>query len=146
MVSAFGRPAAGVDAVKLAGFGFPVDGEEVAADAVGHGLSHAEDGVGGDARVNGGAAASQDTGAGLRGLHVAGGHDAVRRDDHGVAVVAILGTRGDENASQSEKSDEGAADGWAHGAPGKLKWHSLSESREEKHTLLRGAIGFPLGN
>ena len=49
----FGRPAAGVEAVELLGLGVPDDGEQVAADAARHRLDHAEDGVGGDGRVDG---------------------------------------------------------------------------------------------
>jgi hypothetical protein len=56
MVRRSGRPAAGIEAVELAGLGFPIDGEEVAAEAVGVGLGDLEDGVGGNGCVDGGAA------------------------------------------------------------------------------------------
>ena len=62
-----GCPAARVESGQSAAFGLPDDGEQVAADAAGHGFHHAEYGVDGDGGVNGVAAGFEDLDAGLGG-------------------------------------------------------------------------------
>src|SRR5580700_6450713 len=68
----FGRPAAGIQAIELAGFRIVVDGKEIAADSVHHGLNNAEYGIGGNACVDGGTALLKHTRTGLRSLDLAG--------------------------------------------------------------------------
>jgi hypothetical protein len=92
---ALGSPAAGVQSVQLAGLRVPVDGKQVAADAIHHRLGNAKDRVRGDAGIDGGTALFKDAGAGLRCLHIAGGHDAVGCNHHGAAIGAVFcGSRG----------------------------------------------------
>ena len=93
-------PAAGVESVELAGFCFPVNREQIAADAVHHGLGDAEDRVGRDGGVYGGASLGQDLRAGDRSLHVTGGDDAVAGQDHGTGVGAVLGEGGDRGEEE----------------------------------------------
>ncbi len=87
---AAGSPSAGVEAVELTGFGVPVNGEEIAAHAVHHGLGHAECCIRGDCRIYGGTSALQNLRACYRSLHMAGGYDAVAGDDHGAGGGAVL--------------------------------------------------------
>src|ERR1700761_2800061 len=86
----FRSPTTGVESVELACLRVPVDGEQVATDAVHHRFGHAENRVRRNAGVDGGSALLQDACAGLGGLHVAGGHDAVGRNHHGAAVGAVF--------------------------------------------------------
>ena len=79
MVSAFRRPAAGIDGGQFARLGIPVNGEKIAADAVAFRFHYAERGVGRDGRIHGGAAARQHLRSGLRREGLAGGYDAARR-------------------------------------------------------------------
>ena len=118
MVSSFGRPAAGVEAVELVGLCVPVDGEEIAAHAVHHGFGHAQHRVGRDARIDGRTAALEDARAGLRCLDIAGGHNAVWRDHHAAAVVALLrdGDRQEQDA-EDEQRGQGIAHKGSHESP-----------------------------
>ena len=87
-----GSPAAGVEAVDLAGFRLVDDGEEVATHAVDVGLDDAHDGIGRDGGVDGVAAFFEDVRAGLRGEKLRSRDDAELRDDHG---AALSGNRGE---------------------------------------------------
>ena len=89
-----GRPAAGIDGRELAGFGLPINGEQVSAEPAALRLDDAQRGVGGDGRVHRGTAAGQHLGARLRGERLAGGHDAAIGDHHGPGLGSILGVRG----------------------------------------------------
>jgi hypothetical protein len=89
------RPSAGVQAVKFAGLGVPIEKEEIAADTVHHWFSHTEDGVRGNGCVDGGAATAEYVCAHLRGQILAGGRDAAAGYDHGAAVGAVLGEGAD---------------------------------------------------
>ena len=76
-----GRPAAGVEAGQLAALRLPDDGEQVPADAAGHGFHHAEGRVDGDGGVDGVAARLEDVDARLGGQGLARGHHAAGRHD-----------------------------------------------------------------
>ena len=104
-----GGPAAGVEGGELAGFGVPVDGEEVAADAVAFGLDDAEYGVSGDGGVDGGSAAGQYLRAGLGGEGLAGGDDPAIGDDHGARLRSILRVRAnyEERKGDEERGTHG---------------------------------------
>ena len=98
---ALGRPAAGVDAGQLAGFGLVVDDEEIAADAAALRFHDAESGIGRDGRIDGGTAAGQDLRAGLRCQGLGGGYDSAIADGHGTRLRAVLG--GCERCQQQEE-------------------------------------------
>src|SRR6266850_1133869 len=68
-----------MQAVELARARFPDDRKEVAADAAGHGLDHAEHRVGGDGGVDRVTAAAEHVDPGLHGQWLARGHHSVRR-------------------------------------------------------------------
>ena len=85
------RPSARVESVEFAGFGFPVNREEITAHPVHHGLGNAQNGIGGDSSVDRRSTFAQNFCARLRGLHVAGGNDAVPGNDHGAGGVTALG-------------------------------------------------------
>ena len=95
-------PSARVQAIKLAGFGVPVDCKEITTHAVRHRLGHAENGVGSDSCVNRRAAMSQNLRSGNGGLRVAGGNDAVGSDDHGASIGAVLGERDDRHKEEKK--------------------------------------------
>ncbi len=84
-----GRPAAGVEAVKLAAFRVVHDGEKIAAHAVHHGRDEAHHGVGGHGRIDGVSAMLENLRAGLRRERRFRGNDAVARDHHGASLVAV---------------------------------------------------------
>src|SRR6476660_3065393 len=86
----FRRPSACVEAIKLAGLRFPVDGEEVASHSVGRGLGDVKNGVGRNGRVDGRAALLENARPGLRGRDLAGGDDAKLSSNNGAAVGTVL--------------------------------------------------------
>ena len=85
----FRRPAAGVEAGELPGFRLPLDGKQVAAHAVHHGLHHAQHGVGGDGGVGSGTSPRQNLRPGLGGQDFAGGHDPLPGNDHRARLRAV---------------------------------------------------------
>ena len=95
---AFGRPAAGVDAGQLAGFGLVIDDEEIAADAAALRFHDAEGGIGRDGRIDGGAAAGQHLRSGLRREGLGGGDDSAIGDGHRARLRTVLG--GSEGSQQ----------------------------------------------
>src|SRR5579862_8890888 len=131
----FGSPAGGVEAVELFGFCVVDDGEEVAADAVHHGLDDADGGVGGDDGIDGVAAVGEDLGADLGGEGRFSGDDAAASDDHGASFGAVarllsgagglrligLGwERGDGKGEREREQDRGDFGEGGHGV--RLLW------------------------
>ena len=82
----FGSPAAGVEAVHLAGFCFVIEREQIAPHAVHVRLHHAHHGVGCNSRVDSVAAFFQDVRAGLRSKKLGSGDNPVLGDHHGAAL------------------------------------------------------------
>src|SRR6476646_7075307 len=80
------RPSTGVEPIKLAGPGIPIDEEEVTTNSVHHGFSYAKQGVGSDGCIHCRSAAGEYLGAGLGSQIVTAGNNATVSDDHGPAV------------------------------------------------------------
>ena len=112
-----GRPTAGIQAIQLACFGVPVNGEKVAADSIGHGLGDAQDGIGGDGRIDGGSALLQNSCARLRRLDVAGGDDAVLRRNDGTPVRPILCWEASSGGCESDECECGPERNHLHCSP-----------------------------
>src|SRR5262249_12551017 len=127
----------GVDGGELAGPGVPANREEVAADPAAFRLDDAEDGVGGDGRIDGAAAAREDLGAGLRGKGLAGGHDAAIGNDHRARLGAVLRPGG---GGEEKEGGEGSPHG-VHGSS-VVKREAGSWTRRRGGAEKNSGIGF----
>ena len=106
------RPAAGVQAVELAGLRLVDDGEQVAADAVVIGSTRPITALVGDRRVDGVAAALENLHAGLRRQRLTRRDDAVLGRDLGSAGDdARLDGRGFLTVHADEADDDAREDG-----------------------------------
>src|ERR1700691_33430 len=81
-----GCPPACVQAVDFAGLRLPIDGEEIAAHAVGSGFCDIEYSVGCDCGIDGGPTPFKDARSSLRGRNLTGGNHTVLRSDNGASV------------------------------------------------------------
>ena len=103
-----GRPAAGIQPIKLAGFGVIYNHEQIAADAIHHRRHDPHHGVRGNRGIDRISAMLQDLHAGLRRQRRLRRHNSVARNHHRARLPPVLRKRSmlqEENCRQNENQN-----------------------------------------